>query len=56
MDDQQTVTKILNKIVEHMCDEYCRFPREPIPEGKDEGWLTEGPDSPCNKCPLNWLG
>jgi len=56
MEQKMTVTTIINKVIEQMCDEYCRFPREPIPEGKGEDWLTEDADSPCNTCPLNWLG
>lgn len=47
-----TVTEILEEVVNEMCDKYCRFPREPIPEGKDEGWLQDDPESPCNDCPL----
>lgn len=37
-----------------MCEECCRYPRDPIPEGKDEAWLLED-DSPCITCPLNDL-
>lgn len=55
MEEPKTVMQIIDKVIDSMCDEYCRFPREPIPEGKSEGWLIEDPDSPCDKCPLNWL-
>lgn len=36
-----------------MCDKYCKYPNQPIPEGKTEDWLIEDEDSPCNNCPLN---
>ena len=53
--NDMTITKQLEQIVEEMCDKYCRFPKEPILEGKTEDWLIEDDESPCRNCPLNRL-
>lgn len=58
MDEEKKVTKvtdILEEVIEEMCDKYCHFPSDPIPEGKDEDWLTTDENSPCYTCPLNKL-
>lgn len=56
MDEKKTITQELEDICNQMCDSYCRYTClvEP-PEGKDENWLTEDDDSPCNTCPLSRL-
>ena len=55
MSEETSVPEILEHIAGMMCDYYCRFPNEPIPEGKDENWLIEDEDSPCNDCPIRFL-
>ena len=50
-----TITEQFEHIKESMCDKYCKYPCMPIPEGKDENWLCEDDDSPCNSCPLSEL-
>lgn len=52
---QMSVSDIIEKTKTEMCDHYCRYPKEPIPEGKSENWLFEDDDSPCMTCPLNNL-
>ena len=39
-----------------MCDGYCKYPSQEVPEGKTEDWLIEDDDSPCLTCPMNKLG
>lgn len=51
----QTITEILEDVREKMCDDYCKYPNQPIPEGKDEDWLLKDESSPCMNCPLNQL-
>ena len=53
--EKQTVAQIMEEVIEEMCDHYCKWPNEPIPEGKSEDWLINDDDSPCNDCPLNRL-
>lgn len=52
--EQLSISQQIEQIKEEMCDKYCRYPQDPIPEGKDEDWLFEE-DSPCSKCPLDRL-
>lgn len=52
---EESITEILEQVKYQMCDKYCRWSTGPIPDGKDEDWLLEDPDSPCNGCPLNRL-
>ena len=42
----------LEEIKMEMCDKYCKYPNQAPPEGKDEDWLLEDKESPCNSCPL----
>lgn len=51
----KSITQQIEEICDEICDKYCKYPYEPIPEGKDEDWLTEDPESPCQNCPLNRL-
>ncbi len=51
----KTISQQFEDIIQEMCDKYCKWPCEPIPEGKGEDWLIEDPESPCNSCPLNRL-
>lgn len=47
-----TIAELLDeKVAAVFCDEYCKYPSMPIPEGKSEDWLFED-DSPCLKCPF----
>lgn len=50
-----SVTELIEKVKEDMCNDYCKYSNAPIPEGKTEDWLYEDKDSPCNDCPLNRL-
>lgn len=51
----KTISEQFEDIIQEMCDHYCRYAFEPVPDGKDEDWLIEDPESPCNNCPLNRL-
>lgn len=51
----KTVKEIIDDVIDDMCNNYCKYPNMPIPEGKDADWLVEGKDSPCQNCPLNRL-
>ena len=55
MENEKKVTDILEEVIEEMCDKYCHFPSDPIPEGKNEDWLITDENSPCYTCPLNKL-
>ena len=55
MENEKKVTDILEEVIEEMCDKYCHFPSDPVPEGKEEDWLTTDENSPCYTCPLNKL-
>lgn len=48
---ESNVVAILQKIVEEICDDYCKYPDQYL--NSDE--LIESEDSPCNNCPLNRL-
>lgn len=50
-----SITEQIEDIKQRMCDKYCIYSHQPIPEGKDEDWLYEDDDSPCSTCPLNEL-
>lgn len=55
--------KILDELNEQIeaakikfCDELCIYTHNAIPEGKDEDWLINDDDSPCNTiCPFSEL-
>ncbi len=53
--NRQSITDLLDDTKTKMCNEYCRYPFMPIPEGKDDDWLAMDPDSPCKNCPLDML-
>ena len=53
--NRQSITDLLDDAKTKMCNEYCRYPFMPIPEGKDDDWLAMDPDSPCKNCPLDML-
>ena len=50
-----SIAEILEDTKAEMCNKYCRYPQEPIPEGRSDNWLVEDDDSPCMNCPLNNL-
>lgn len=50
-----TIRQEIEKIAEEICDNYCKYPMQAPPEGKNENWLSEDDASPCLKCPLNRL-
>ena len=51
---QKSITEQIEEAKSQMCDDYCIYPKQPIPEGKTDNWLFED-DSPCVNCPLNNL-
>lgn len=51
---EKSITQQFEEIKEEMCDQYCKYTNQPIPEGKDEDWLFES-GSLCENCPLNRL-
>ncbi len=51
----KSISEQLEAVKSEMCDKYCKWPEQPIPEGKDGDWLICDDDSPCIKCPLNKL-
>lgn len=55
MSEETSVPKILEHIAEVVCDYYCKYPDQPIPEGMDEDWLINSDESPCNDCPIRFL-
>lgn len=50
----KSIAEILEDVKTQICDHYCKYPEQDIPEGKDEDWLMDS-DSPCANCPLNQL-
>lgn len=55
MDEEKTIPQMLEDIAKEMCDHYCKYSAQEPPEGKDENWLIEDDESPCNTCPMNRL-
>lgn len=55
MSEIKTITQQIEDICTEICDHYCKYPCQPIPDGKDEDWLMTDDDSPCINCPLNRL-
>ena len=51
----KTITQQIEDICGEICDNYCKYPCQPIPDGKDEDWLMTDDDSPCVNCPLSRL-
>lgn len=51
----KSITEIIEEVKEEMCDKFCKYPDQPISEGKTEDWMYCDEDSPCNDCPLNRL-
>lgn len=53
MDKIISVSEVLEKVKADVCDRICKYPCSPIPKGKNEDWLIDDPESPCNTiCPL----
>ena len=55
-EDTQTIPAILAEIAEQMCTTRCKWPEMEIPDGRSIDWLVDDNDSPCNTCPLRYLG
>lgn len=51
----KSISEKIEDIKYRICDEYCKYPLQGCPEGKDIGWLWEDEGSPCLSCPLNEL-
>lgn len=39
--EKKSVAQIMEEVIEDMCDHYCKWPNEPIPEGKTDDWLID---------------
>lgn len=52
MKNDKSITEILEETKAEMCDKYCKYPYEPIPEGRDDDWMF---NDICPNCPLNRL-
>lgn len=50
----KSISEQIEEVKNEICDTRCKWPNQ-IPEGRDEDWLLEDPDSPCMNCPLNRL-
>lgn len=49
----KSIVKIIEEVVEEMCDKYCKWPGNlPVDENGD---IIDSPDLPCTNCPLNKL-
>lgn len=55
MEEKRSIIQIIEQVKEDMCNNYCKWPHEPVPEGQDEDWLWNDPKSPCQNCPLDRL-
>ena len=55
MSEIKTITEQIEDICGEICDNYCKYPNMPIPDGKTEDWLFTDDDSPCVNCPLSRL-
>ena len=55
MGEIKSITQQIEEVCEEICNHYCKWPYEPIPDGKDEDWLCCDPESHCQSCPLNRL-
>lgn len=53
--ENKSVTEIMEEVRDEICNHYCKYPIQPIPEGKTEDWLFDDPDSPCQNCLLDRL-
>ena len=53
--EPETITQIIEDVCNDICKDVCRYTYLNPPTGKDDDWLTEDDDSPCNVCPLNRL-
>lgn len=49
------ISETIEKTREIICNDYCKYPCQPVPDGKDQDWLYTDEDSPCMQCPLNEL-
>ena len=53
--EPKTVRQIIEDVCNDICKDICRYTYMNPPTGKDDNWLIEDDDSPCNECPLNRL-
>lgn len=52
---EKTVSKILEDVIEAICNEYCKFPEEYSSKYKDEEAEEKLYSERCDNCPLNRL-
>lgn len=45
-----TVSKILEEVIDSMCDKYCKYPEQYKDDNEDDLYAKH-----CDKCPLNKL-
>lgn len=55
MNANKSIVEILEEVSADFCNNYCKWPTMPTPEGRDEEWLTQDEDSPCFNCPIGRL-
>lgn len=48
--EYDTISSLLSAMAEDICDNYCRYPRDPQYDNGD------GTCTMCDNCPLNVLG
>ncbi len=53
--ENKSITEIIDSVKDDICNNYCKWPNIPTPEGKDDDWLYTSDDSPCMHCPLDRL-
>ena len=49
-DKQESVVNIIQKVIEEMCNKYCKFPEQYSEEDEEKLY-----DEHCKNCPLNKL-
>lgn len=42
---------VVEEVKVEFCDNYCKYPTMPIPDGDNEDWIF----NICEKCPMNRL-
>lgn len=50
MQEEKTVTKIIQEVIDDMCNHYCKIPAQ---WNEEDGELSES--EICQNCPLNRL-
>ena len=53
MDNEKSVTKIIDEVVNEICDKYCKFPD--IWDAAEHDGMDLSESKICDHCPLNRL-